>query len=114
MQYQSAIRSGLKHDLNSYNVLKAAIREAGKINVPLLVNKTKEGKYRVLDGNTRLLVYKEFLESGEEGDWETIPAQVDEDMNPDRIEAIQLNCHMVPARDWRPYNKGKMLHDCQL
>ena len=74
-----------------------------------MVNETAEG-LRVIEGNTRLFIYKRFQEDGLDGDWDKIPAVVYNDLPQAEIDAIRLQAHLVGPRDWDPYSKGKYLH----
>jgi hypothetical protein len=64
----------------------------------------------VIEGNTRLFIYKRFQGDGVEGDWDQIPAVVYDDLSQPDIDAIRLQAHLVGPRDWDPYSKAKYLH----
>ena len=49
--------------------LRESIRENKGIIHPIVVNKRVDGTYVVIEGNTRLQIYKDFIASGEPGDW---------------------------------------------
>ena len=50
-----------EQNVPTYNSLKASIRESGRIIQPIIVNQSVDGGYCVIEGNTRLSIYKEFL-----------------------------------------------------
>nr|MBO6295370.1 ParB N-terminal domain-containing protein [Schwartzia sp. (in: firmicutes)] len=59
--------------------LRESIRENHGIVHPIVVNKKSDGTYVVIEGNTRLQIYKDFIKNGEPGDWTKIKAIVYED-----------------------------------
>lgn len=94
----------------SYRSLKESIRTNRGVIYPIIINKSEKGEFTVIEGNTRALIYREFLDSGVEGEWVDIPAIVYENMPPGQIDAIRLQAHLVGARDWDPYSKAKYLN----
>ena len=98
----------------SYEALKESIKISKGIIHPILVNKVGD-KLTVIEGNTRLQIYKEFAKNDHEnkatGLWDSIPAMVTENMEQEEIEAIRLQSHLVGARDWEPYSKAKYLYN---
>jgi hypothetical protein len=64
----------------------------------------------VIEGNTRVLIYREFREQGVPGDWSSIPAMVYDGLGEEGTEAIRLQAHLVGPRAWDPYSKAKYLH----
>lgn len=95
----------------SFIALQASIKEMGGINFPIIVNRQKDGKMVVIEGNTRLQIYKKFLRENVGGDWTKIPANVHEDLDPKIIESIRIHAHIVGTREWNAYSKAKYLHD---
>ena len=89
--------------------LRASIKTNKGLIQPILVNKTEDG-FRVIEGNTRLYIYKRFREEGLEGNWKEIPAVVYDNLDQHEIDAIRLQAHLVGPRDWDPYSKAKYLH----
>jgi hypothetical protein len=94
----------------TYSSLRAAIKTAGGLIQAIIVNKLPDNSYVVIEGNTRLFIYKRFHEEGIDGNWELIPSVVHENLKQDDIEAIRLQAHLVGPRDWDPYSKAKYLH----
>ena len=90
------------------SVLKDSIRSTGCISQPIIVNHTR-GEYIVIEGNTRLMIYKEFASTGVKGDWSYIPALVYEDMSEEQKHSVRLQSHIVGPRAWNPYSKAKYL-----
>jgi hypothetical protein len=93
----------------TYNSLRASIQTNGGLIQPILVNKTADG-LRVIEGNTRLFIYKRFREDNVTGSWDEIPSVVYDDLDQSAIDAIRLQAHLVGPRDWDPYSKAKYLH----
>lgn len=95
----------------TYTSLKESIRTNGGIISPIIVSYCKNtNSYTVVEGNTRVQIYKEFKEDNVRGSWELIPAIVFEDLPRERIDAIRLQAHLVGPRDWDPYSKAKYLN----
>lgn len=90
--------------------LRESIRENRGIIHPIVVNKRADGTYVVIEGNTRLQIYKDFITSGETGDWTKIRAIVYEELSNDRMHAIRLQAHLVGPREWDPYSKAMYLN----
>ncbi len=94
----------------SYNTLKESIKVSGGIIHPIIVNKEKNGKLIVIEGNTRLQIYKEFLLSNPSGPWDKISSIVYDDLTDSEKHSIRLQSHLVGPREWDPYSKAKYLH----
>jgi hypothetical protein len=94
----------------TYSSLKAAIKCNGTLIQPIIVNHTAGGSYVVIEGNTRLFIYRTLHKENAPGDWSDIPCIVHEDLEQEKIDAIRLQAHLVGPRPWNPYAKGKYLH----
>lgn len=90
--------------------LKESIRTSGTIIHPIHVNKTDDGRLVVVEGNTRVAIYKELRDSDVEGNWDEIPAILYEGLSQEEIDSIRLQSHQVGPRAWDPYSKAKYLH----
>lgn len=90
--------------------LRESIRENGGIIHPIVVNRRTDGTYVVIEGNTRLQIYKDFIKNGVPGDWSKIRAIVYEDLADDKMHAIRLQAHLIGPREWDPYSKALYLH----
>lgn len=95
---------------STYTALKESIKVNGGIINPIIVNKNEDGNYIVIEGNTRLQIYKDFLEADPEGPWKEIIAIVYNDLPDADIHAIRLQSHLVGPRDWDPFSKAKYLN----
>jgi hypothetical protein len=89
--------------------LRESIRTNGGIIHPIIVNSTPNGRFVVIEGNTRALIYREFQRQKVEGNWGIIPCMVYEKLAQRDIDAIRLQAHLVGPRDWDPYSKAKYL-----
>jgi hypothetical protein len=95
----------------TYSSLKASIRaNKGLIN-PIIVTQRENGRYLVIEGNTRVAIFRELADEGVPGDWTTIPAVVQPQLEEKGEHAIRLQAHLVGPRPWRPYAKAKYLYD---
>ena len=90
--------------------LKESIRENKGIVHPIIVNMYAEDRYVVIEGNTRLQIYKDFVANGEPGDWTKIKAIVYNSMDKNKIHSIRLQAHLIGPREWDPYSKAMYLN----
>ena len=110
-QIALALGSGVEDSgQTNYTSLFNSIKTNKGIIHPILVNHVPSGKYVVIEGNTRLQIYKEFKEKNVDGDWNTIPSIVYDNLTADEIHAIRLQSHLVGPREWDPYSKAKYLY----
>ena len=89
--------------------LRESIRENGGIIHPIVVIKAADGQYVVIEGNTRLQIYKDFLNTKIPGNWSTIRTIIYDDLAEDIIHSIRLQAHLVGPREWDSYAKAKYL-----
>lgn len=94
----------------TFTKLKESMRACGTIINPVIVNKTNDGTYVCVDGNTRVALYKDFLANDVPGEWDTVPAIVYEGLDPTEIDTIRLQAHLVGPVQWNPYSKAKYLN----
>lgn len=102
--------SGSGDATTSYRTLRESIRVSKGIVHPIVVNHTSDGEMVVIEGNTRLQIYKEFNQANPNGIWEKIPALLYEQMSEYDIHSIRLQSHLVGPREWDPYSKAKYLY----
>jgi len=93
----------------TFHSLRESIKTCGRIIHPIIVNRDAEGKLVVVEGNTRVLIYRELLDQGHPGHWATIPAMLYRELGPDQTDAIRLQAHLVGPRQWDPYSKARYL-----
>lgn len=94
---------------SSFTKLRDSIRANGRITQPITVALSDE-TLTCIDGNTRLAIYKEFLQEETDGKWNLIPAIVIENANQKDIETIRVSAHLVGPREWPAYEKARYLH----
>lgn len=104
-----ALNSSATDGSTSFSSLKESIRVNGGIINPIIVNHKADGSYVVIEGNTRLQIYRDFASIDPEGPWGTIRSIVYENLNDEQIHSIRLQSHLVGPRDWDPYSKAKYL-----
>lgn len=90
--------------------LRESIRENGGIIHPIIVNKYPDGRYVVIEGNTRLQIYRDFIKANVPGKWDVIKAIVYDDLDSDSKHSIRLQAHLIGPREWDPYAKAKYLN----
>ncbi len=95
---------------STYTALKESIRVNKGIINPIIVNREVDGKYVVIEGNTRLQIYKEFAVADPEGPWHEIISIVYDQLPINQIHAIRLQTHLVGPREWDPFSKAKYLN----
>ncbi len=93
----------------TFHSLRESIRTHKGLIHPILVNRNSDGSYRVIEGNTRLAIYKEFHNNNVEGKWKVIPCMVYDEISTAEIDAVRLQAHLVGPREWDPYSKAKYL-----
>ncbi len=105
-----ALNGASGNSSSSYQTLKESIKVNKGIINPIIVNKYPDGKLVVIEGNTRLQIYKEFALADPEGPWNEIIAIVYNNLPDSEIHAIRLQSHLVGPRDWDPFSKAKYLN----
>lgn len=112
-QIRQALFATISYEENTgttLHTLKESIKANGGVIHPIIVrHDSTSGKYVVIEGNTRVQIYKDFAATGQKGEWTKIPAIIYTDIEPSRIDAIRLQAHLVGPRDWDPYSKAKYL-----
>ena len=90
--------------------LRESIKENGGIVHPIIVNHFSNGRYVVIEGNTRLQIYRDFRKKGVPGSWGIIKAIVYENIDDETMHSIRLQAHLVGPREWDAYSKAKYLN----
>jgi hypothetical protein len=96
---------------STYSSLKASIRAHRGLISPIIVKPDGNGNYIVIEGNTRVAIFRELANDKAPGNWSTISSVVQETIEEEGEHAIRLQAHMVGPRPWRPYAKARYLHD---
>lgn len=95
----------------TFQKLKQSIITHGGIIHPVILNLGTDGTLVCIEGNTRVALYKDFLQRGLAGEWSHIPALIHESLGDIAVHAIRLQAHLVGPRPWDPYSKAKYLHE---
>lgn len=98
----------------SFSSLRDSIKTSRGIIHPIIVNHQADGKFVVIEGNTRLQIYKDFYNDSHDEAWLHIPALVYEHLSPIEIHEIRLQSHLVGPREWEPYSKAKYLYELSV
>ena len=93
----------------TFSRLKNSILTNGGIIQPIILNVLADGKKLCIEGNTRVCLYKMFLDQKVPGSWNKIPSIVYTDLTEEEKDAIRLQAHLVGPRQWDPYSKAKYL-----
>ena len=102
--------------MGSYQRLKHSIKASGGIIQPIIVNRNEDGRYRCVEGNTRVAIYRQLRREDRAGGltgekWDLIPATIRDQMDEHEVHKIRLQVHLVGNRQWDPYSKGKYLNE---
>jgi len=100
---------GGDEDGPTFEKLRQSIITSGTVIQPVILNRTNDGGLVCIDGNTRVALYRDFIERGVAGSWQEIPAVVYSDLDDREVDAIRLQAHLVGPRQWDPYSKAKNL-----
>ncbi len=93
----------------TYKALRDSIKASRGIIHPIVVNHEQDGTYTVIEGNTRLQIYKDFSTNEPDGPWNEIISLVYESLSSTEKHEIRLQSHLVGPREWDPYSKAKYL-----
>lgn len=92
-------------DRDETHVLMGRIEEDGGLIHKILVFDNK-----VVEGNTRLCVYRHLHEKTKDEKWRTIPCQILEaEINKKQLYRLLCNEHIVGKIEWDTYEKGCLL-----
>lgn len=96
---------------SSFVGLRDSIRASRGVQTPIVVT-ARGDRYTCVDGNTRLAIYRQFIQEQPEDEdrWTRIKAIVLENAEQVDIETVRVAAHMVGAREWPAYEKARYLH----
>ena len=94
----------------SFEKLRNSILTNGGIIHPVILNRKPDGSLLCIEGNTRVALYRNFIDENVAGNWTRILALVHDQMDDNQADAIRLQVHLVGTRPWDPYSKAKYLH----
>jgi len=93
----------------SFVGLKQSIMTHRGIIHPIIVLARENGRYLVIEGNTRTQIYRILRKQEPGGPWRRISALVYDRLEQADIDSIRLQAHLVGIREWDPYSKAKYL-----
>jgi len=90
---------------------KSIIANEG-ISTPIdIVPVPNSNNYKVIDGNTRLALYKKLKKANpDDSRWHKILSCVYPDGEDDRLDDIRLLSHFMPPKQWPLYAKGQYIN----
>jgi hypothetical protein len=96
---------------DAYFKLKDAVHNNRGIINPIWIEPINAGKYRVIEGNTRVLIYQDLNnQEPNEQQWKSIIAYIlPQGVNEDEKNFIRLQAHLRGTNDWDAYEKAKYL-----
>jgi hypothetical protein len=97
---------------DAYTKLRDSIEINQGIINPIWIGPLCEGKHLVIEGNTRVLIYRELAQKYPTNDlWETIPANfLPTGIRDSQINFIRLEAHLRGVTEWDAYERARYLY----
>ena len=95
---------------------KSIIANEGIVNpIDIVPIKESANRYKVIDGNTRLALYKKLKRTNpDDTKWHFIKSCIYPDDNEQQLHDIRLLAHFMPVKQWSLYAKGQYIdHLCK-
>ncbi|MEW6409384.1 MAG: ParB/Srx family N-terminal domain-containing protein [Nitrospirota bacterium] len=104
-----ALKSGGYED---YNRLKRSIETSEGAMEEIWVYPIEDGRYKIIDGNTRVLIYRDLKDKYPQKDcYKQIRCKVlPPDITEKSINFIRLIAHLRGVNDWQAYERARMLY----
>ncbi len=109
---QDQVQLGIKAYPEAYNRLKENIESNNGTVLEIWLIK-KGNKYLCIDGNTRVLIYRELREKyPDKLEWQRIRAKVllKEKVDDRTINFIRLMAHLRGVNEWQVYERARLLY----
>ena len=92
---------------SSVKNLKNEIRRHGGLIEPILV---RTDRMHVVEGNSRLAVYRQLRDAGADGDWDQIPCDLVISLTDEQQAAYLQKIHVTGKTSWSPYEKANFAY----
>jgi len=91
--------------------LQKSIEAHGGIWEPIQLVPLSGNKYKVVEGNTRLAVYKQFNKANPEDiRWHKISSCIHNNASKEQLDDMRLLAHFMPKKQWSMYAKGQYIN----
>lgn len=105
-EQQDLIFEKLLEEPSVRNLAPDVIRHGGLIDPILIRHDTME----VIEGNSRLAVYRKFHQESANGDWELIPCEIVSHLTDDQQAAYLNQVHIKGKTKWSAYEKANFAY----
>lgn len=105
-EQQDIILEKLLEEPSVKNLIPDVKRHGGLMEPILIRQDTKE----VIEGNSRLAVYRKLYGEEEEGDWEFIPCEIVSTLTDDQQAAFLNQIHVKGKTQWSAYEKANFAY----
>lgn len=105
-QQQSIIFEKLKKEQSVKNLKPEVKRHRGLIEPILVRHDTME----VIEGNSRLAVYRQLYEEEPQGEWELIPCEIVSSLTEEQQAAFLNQIHVKGKTSWSAYEKANFAY----
>lgn len=97
---------------DAYTKLRDSIEINQGIINPIWIAPMQHGKYLVIEGNTRVLIYRELAEKYPANElWRTVPANIlPVGISDSQINFIRLEAHLRGVTEWDAYERARYLY----
>ena len=105
-EQQDVILKKLLQEPSVKNLIPEVKRHGGLMEPVLVRRDTME----VIEGNSRLAVYRQLYQKNEEGDWEFIPCDIVSSLTEDQQAAFLNQIHIKGKTKWSAYEKANFAY----
>ena len=105
-EQQELIYEKLINEPSVKNLIPEVKRHGGLIEPILIRHDTKE----VIEGNSRLAVYRKFIQESVDGEWELIPCEIVSNLTDDQQAAYLNQVHIKGKTKWSAYEKANFAY----